>query len=76
MLREFLDHVVLGTLLFLLVYVPAVALNVLVHWLCDAGYVDGVIVAVQFAEWALVIADTTLFVVFLAKATWRAANAL
>ncbi|MEZ6099919.1 MAG: hypothetical protein R3E01_13205 [Pirellulaceae bacterium] len=75
-LWEFARHVILGTLVFLLIYAPAVLLNVLVHWLKHCGWVNGLIFAIEGAEWTLVIADTSLYVVFLFKTSWDAAAKL
>ena len=70
-LLEFATHISLATLLFFLIYAPAIALNVLVLQLEHCEVSPSVIFAIQLAEWAIIVADSTLFFAFLVKTTWR-----
>jgi hypothetical protein len=70
-LWEFAVHVIVGTLLFLIIYAPAVGLNFLVHWMTSKEIDRFVIVVVQGAEYALIIADSALYLAFLIKTTCR-----
>lgn len=75
-LWQFFVHVVVGTLLFILIYTPAVGLDRLVHYLTAIDITLALIWIVQFAEYSLVTIDTLLFIVFLAKTAWRSAKKL
>ena len=70
-LWEFAVHVVIGTLLFLIIYMPAIGLNLFVHWLISKDINKFVILLVQSAEYALIICDSVMFLGFLIKTTWR-----
>jgi hypothetical protein len=72
----FLVHVVVGTSLFILLYVPAVGLHFVVGWLASLSVSYPLVFIVQLAEYSLVIADTALFVVFLGKTTLRTMRAV
>ncbi len=69
-------HITVGTLLFIVIYAPAVGLQLLVGWLASLEISYLLILVVQVAEYILVGADTALFVVFLLKTTWRTMRAL
>lgn len=74
-LWHFAIHVLIGVALFLIIYMPAYGLNLLVHWLSEGT--DPVLLFVMWgAEYLLVIADSLLLLVFLGKATWRAMKEL
>ena len=75
-LWEFAVHVVVGTLIFVIIYTPAILLNILVHWMTEFN-LDGFVVQVVLgAEYSLIVADSLLFLTFLTKTTWRTAKKL
>ncbi len=71
-LWEFCTHALVGTGIFLLVAMPAVALNLLVVWLADQEVDTFIIYGLHLAEYSLFAVDVTLFLIFLARITWRA----
>ena len=74
---ELLVHVCVGSALFVIIYMPAVGLAFLVKWMLGLGLNDPWLTAVlQVAKYSLVVADTVLLLVFLAKTVWRTAKAL
>jgi hypothetical protein len=72
----FAVHVAIGTLVFVIIVAPAVGLGLLVDWMVARNHNPVVILAVRWAEYALLLADLTLFLVFLVKTTWRAIKKL
>ena len=75
-LWKFAVHIFVGTAIFVLIYLPAVGLNLLVHQLTELKIGSLLIWTLYFAEGCLVIGDTVLYVVFLVKTTWLAAKEL
>lgn len=62
---HFAGHAIVGTILFLIVALPAVLLSLVVHGL-EAAHIDGFTVEVlKFLDHAILIADAGLFVAFL-----------
>lgn len=75
-LWEFAVHSLVGTAIFLIVYSPAVALNQIVHWMISLQIDKFLVTSVEYAEYALIVGDTILFLAFLAKTTWRGVKKL
>ena len=73
-LWHFFIHITAGTLLFMLIIAPAVALDFVVHYLADMNVSQPLILIVQFAKYALVLVDTLLFTIFLIKTAYRFAK--
>lgn len=69
-------HIIVGTIIFLLILTPAVAINLLIHWLVSRDVSAPIIFGLQIAEYALFIADIVLFLVFLGRTSWRAVRNL
>lgn len=65
-------HVTVGTAIFLIICAPTVGL---VHWLSSFHISQFLIFVLQFAEYTLLIADSILYLLFLAKLTWRVVKA-
>ena len=74
MVLRFFVHVVTGTVVFLLIYSPAVGLSFYVRWLKSIGVDEGLIAIIEFVEYCLVVCDSFLFLVFFVNATWSAAR--
>jgi hypothetical protein len=74
-LVEFATHTIVGTGIFVLIFVPVIALNFGVHWLEGLNIDVWVIWLVRATEAMLALGDVVLFVVFLWKAGKRAAVA-
>jgi hypothetical protein len=74
-LWSFAVHEIVGTLLFLIIYAPAVGLYFLVHFLDDwIGHPGGsrfLLLAIEGAEYSLLVVDTVLFASFLLKTAYR-----
>ena len=70
-LWDLLIQVVVGTLLFIVIYAPAVGLDFLVGWLTSLGITKFLIVVVKIAKYSLVVADTVFFLAFLWKTAAR-----
>ena len=70
-LIEFLIHVLLGSLIFVVIFMPAVGLNLLVAWLGTTSVGSLLIYVLLFAEYALVFIDGALYVAFLLNSAKR-----
>ncbi len=70
-LWEFFIHVVVGTGLFLIISLPALALDWSVRWLSGRDFSPWIIAGMQVAEYSLFALDLLLFLVFLAKTVGR-----
>ena len=75
-LWEFLIHVLVGTGLFVIIYMPAVGLNLLIQWLASLNVSYVLILILVGAEYLLVLADSVLLAVFLYKTTSRTCKEL
>lgn len=73
---EFLIHVSLGTAIFLLIGLPAVALDTIVKWLSKRDVSDFVIWGLKGAEYLAFGVDLVLYGVFILRTGWRAAKKL
>lgn len=71
---HFAAHTAVGTLIFLIIGIPAVLLSYLVHWLESIGVSSFTILVLSFLENAITITDAMLFVVFLALGAFKAAK--
>jgi hypothetical protein len=72
---DFFIHISCATCIFVLLALPAIFLNcTLDHMRTICSQI--VVVALQIAEYSMLGADLTLFLVFLVKTTWRAAKAI
>ena len=70
----FFVHVVMGSITFVLVAAPAVALDFGIKWL-DTLSVDSIVLyGIKGVKYLLFFADVALFVVFIVRATWRSAK--
>lgn len=67
----FLVHVLVGTALFAVIYVPAIGLNLLVKELIRLNISLGLIVICQISEYALVGIGTIMYLYFLVKVAIR-----
>lgn len=70
-LVEFLIQVILGSLLFVIIFAPAVGLNFLVKWLSAQGITSLLVYIVTAAEYILVLIDLAVYVAFLLRTAWR-----
>lgn len=72
-LVEFLIHVVVGTLIFGVIALPALGLNLGVAFLRSTGKFSApIIFGLEGAEYLLFIVDLLLFVVFILRSFWCA----
>jgi hypothetical protein len=69
---EFAVHALVGTLIFALIAAPAVGINLSIHWLESNGVSSPVILALEIGEYALLLADLLLFLMFLWRTSLRA----
>jgi len=70
-LWEFLVHVVVGTVIFVVIAAPAVGLNLLVAYLATLSVGWPIILGLEISEYALFVVDIGLYLVFLARTGWR-----
>lgn len=71
---EFAIHVVVGTGIFFVVFLPAIAINSFIHWVDAKGVAMPLFILLTGTEYAVVILDVVLFLVFLTKTTIRVAK--
>ena len=70
-LHEFAVHATVGTLIFVIIAIPALLLNVCINWLSSRNFSPIVIYGLELAEYTLFGVDLLLFIIFLARAAWR-----
>ena len=75
-LAVYLVHVAIGSLIFVALYVPTVGLHLSARWLRtrEVGYLP--IVILEVGEYSLILANSVLLIVFLAKTAWRTSKRL
>lgn len=71
---EFLVHVFVGTLIFVLIAAPAVGLDFLVRGLESKGVSKVIIYGLRFAEYMLFFVDLALFTWFVVRTAWKSAK--
>lgn len=71
---EFATHAVVGTLIFSLVALPAIGINLAIKWLDGLGLSAPVLLALQAAEYAVILTDLILLIIFLYRTARRAAK--
>lgn len=71
---EFLVHVIVGTLIFVVIAVPAVGLDFLVKWLAGLGVTEIILYGLRFAEYMLFFVDLALFAWFVVRTAWKSAK--
>ena len=62
---HFAAHTFVGSIIFLIVGLPAVGLSILVHMLGDAGIDTFTVLVLTLLERVILVADAVLFVVYL-----------
>lgn len=68
---EFLIHVFVGTLLFVLIGAPAVGLSYLILFLEKSGVSKPILLGLAGCEYLLFGVDLILFAVFILRQTWK-----
>ncbi len=77
LLLDFAIHVLLGSLIFFLIALPAIGLNLFVTWLDEKTHITaGLVLGLTCAEWAVFIADAIMLVLFLTRALWNTVKRL
>lgn len=71
---EFLVHVFVGTIIFVVIAAPAVGLDFLVKWLEGLGVSSVILYGLKGAEWLLFFADLALFAFFIVRTVWVSAK--
>ncbi|WP_060515401.1 MULTISPECIES: hypothetical protein [Pseudomonas] len=71
-IAHFAAHGFVGTVIFFIIMVPAVLLNHLVHYLADFGISKFTLDILTLLEQALVLADASLFFIFICIGAYRA----
>lgn len=69
---EFMLHVVVGSILCVIVLAGAGLLSLFVDWLESLEVDPAIVYTGKFLEYALLLADVVLYIVFLCKTTWKA----
>jgi hypothetical protein len=75
-LGAFLLHVLLATVIFVLIAVPAVGLNLLISWLAVLKVGLWIIYGLTIAEYGLFVVDICLYFWFLWRTALRTADKL
>lgn len=70
-LWEFFLHTLVGSGFFVLIAIPAVAIDYLVAWLEGQQVARGVLLGLTFGEYMLFLVDLMLFLIFLFRAAAR-----
>ena len=70
-IREFGAHCVVGTCIFVIISVPALVLDLAVHWLGDSGLGRGILVGLGLGAYLLFAVDFILFLCFLSSTAWK-----
>lgn len=73
-LWEFLVHVIVGTLIFVVIAIPAVGLGFLIGWLEHKKVGRLIIYGLKFAEYTLFVVDLALFAWFVVRTAWKSAK--
>lgn len=68
-LYEFFIHVIVGTVIFIILAIPFVALNYLVKWLEKTSVDYMITFAIEFLQYSIIIIDFILFIIFLTNRT-------
>lgn len=69
---EFLIHAIVGTILFILIALPAIGLNLLIHlFQTELALNPLVILSFTLVEYAILSSDLFLFAVFIVRSTSR-----
>ncbi|MCH8959880.1 MAG: hypothetical protein IH820_00765 [Bacteroidetes bacterium] len=71
---EFLVHVIVGILIFVVIAAPAVGLDFLIGWLENKSVGKLIIYGLKFAEYTLFFVDLALFAWFVVRTAWRSAK--
>ncbi len=71
---EFLVHVIVGILIFVVIAAPAVGLDFLIAWLENKSVGKLIIYGLKFAEYTLFFVDLALFSWFVVRTAWRSAK--
>lgn len=71
---EFLVHVFVGTLIFVVIAAPAVGLDFLVRWLESLQVNIIIVYGLKGAELLLFFVDLALFATFIVRTGWRSAK--
>ncbi|PZN78975.1 MAG: hypothetical protein DM484_11980 [Candidatus Methylumidiphilus alinenensis] len=75
-LYEFAVHVFVGTLIFIIIALPAVGLNVSIHYLSKLQVDPVVLLGLSVTEYCLFAADLVLFFVFIFSSVLKAGKKL
>lgn len=70
-LWEFFVHILVATIIFVLIAMPAIGLNLLVHRLATYQIGEPILIGLTIVEYLIFLTDCLLFVVFLAKSIYR-----
>jgi hypothetical protein len=68
---DFAIHVIVGTVIFALIALPAVGLDLAMKQLL-VNVSEGIVTLIKIGEYAVVVCDLALFLVYLGKTGWRA----
>jgi ABC-type tungstate transport system substrate-binding protein len=74
---HFATHATLGMAIFAIVAIPAVLLNLFIHWLEAKDYASPfVIFVLTFVEYAVLVADAALYLYLVGKSLYKASEDL
>ncbi len=72
----FLVEIVVASLIFILISLPAVGLNYLVHWLENQGIDSVLILGLTALEYTIFIVDVSLCIFYIVKSAIKAGKEL
>lgn len=75
-MAHLLTHIFIGSILFVAIAVPAIALNLWVHYLETLGVSWYIIWVITAVEYALITGDALLLLVLVGKSLYKAAKEL
>lgn len=70
-ITNFAVHTLVGTVIFIIISLPAVGLGALVHYLATLGVADFTITTLTFLEHALLLIDSMAVIAYVLITTYR-----
>lgn len=75
-LVHLITHIVIATILFVAVAIPAIGLNLWVHYLETLKVSEYIIWVITGVEYFFITADALVLIVLVCKSTWKAVKEL
>lgn len=72
----FLKEVIAGTIILILIGIPAICISLIVHWLEKQGIDSNIVTGLTMIEYTLFFVDGALFVFYIIKSAIKAGKEL